>query len=217
MPSATARQAAATATARGRKRSESPAGSARRRGAARGPGGGRGHGAAARCGGRRTRYRNSGPPATTMTIPTCSLGGPRDDASGDVRRQHQRGRQDRAVREQPAQVGAGEGADEVRHHQPDEDDRPAGRGRRPAQQRDRRRWRRRGPARDRRRARGRRRRPSPSRSAGGRAASAAASAGGDERQRRARWCGLCAAASDPTVQNRMRSRDAVSRSCTALT
>ena len=63
------------------------------------------------------------------------FGGPGDDPAEHVGAEQQHGRQDRGVRQDPAQVGSGEGADQVRHHQPDEDDRPAGGGRRPAQQR----------------------------------------------------------------------------------
>src|SRR5690606_4217522 len=174
-----------------------------------------GHGAAARCGGRRTRYRNSGPPATTMTIPTCTSEGcattrPATSAAsisaGDRTAQYgnsQRRSEPVRARTRCGTISPtkmiGPQAAVAAPHSSVIVTMAAARARAGS-------------------APSARAESSPIAIAfSGRASSSAAArpAATNGRTRTMVW--FCAAASDPTVQNRMRSRDAVSRSCTALT
>ena len=155
---------------------------------------------------------------SAVTMPTWSSPGRASTRPMTSAPSSSTGDEHRAVRQDPAQVGAGEGADEVRHHQPDEDDRPAGGGRGPAQQGD-------GDASTSdpgaagsgaERPRGVvAERQGVQRPGGSRARRSSPTS--EERQHLGRRSRCPREASEPTVQNRSRSSAAVSSSITALT
>ena len=128
----TTRPTAGTST--WRRRTTADSGPTRTTTPGRGTGGGR-HRPAVRC--RRTSATKNGAPTRASTIPAGSSPGRATTRPSDVGGQQQRRPEEAGAGDQPAVVGAGERAGDVRHDEPDEGDRPAGGGGGPAEQGDR--------------------------------------------------------------------------------